>query len=354
MLMLYMASIWVGAACLFLSTLFKSRAGSGVVLALVGVFVAGTLMFGVAIFQTVMRAGVLFSPSALGPTGIEQFKVFAMLATFWCASLVNFVLLADNRLSLATTDTVTPLRIGLLALFVLIAGWAWAWRLTTARAAPAETLINLAGLHLAIVAAFSVTEGMSVPRRVLQRLRTASGMRRLLLLFGPGAGRAAAYIVAQMLMLVGVVMICRLPAGSVHRVVAECGYICFFTGVPVLALSRLGESRMPPYKMRVVVLCVLAAALVLPDLIQYLIVQPDTLDLSYSWRHLINPFRTITQWGIVEAQGWTRIPDLIGAIGLVAYVALFLQGAHETSRAAGEVSPTVPEEGVPSRGGLLY
>jgi hypothetical protein len=122
----------------------------------------------------------------------------------------------------------------------------------------------------------------------------------------------------------------------------------------VLALSRLGESRMPPYKMRVVVLCVLAAALVLPDLIQYLIVQPDTLDLSYSWRHLINPFRTITQWGIVEAQGWTRIPDLIGAIGLVAYVALFLQGAHETSRAAGEVSPTVPEEGVPSRGGLLY
>jgi hypothetical protein len=354
MLMLYMASVWVGALSLFLSTLFRSRAGSGIVLALVGVAVAGSLMFSVAIFQNVMRAGFVFNPSAAGASGAQQFKVLAMFATFWGASLVNFVLLADNRLSLATSDTVTPLRIGLFVLFLFIAGWAWAWRLTTARAAPAELLIGVAGFHLAVVAAFSVTEGMSVPRRVLQHLRSASGPRRLLLLFGPGAGRAAAYVVAQMIVLVGVVMLCRLPSSAVHRVVAECGYICFFTGVPVLALVRMPESRMPPYKMRVAVLCGLAAAMVLPDVIHYVIVQPETLDLSYSWRHLINPFRTITQWGIVEAQGWTPIPYAIGTIGLFAYILLFAWGARETSRAAGPVFPEVPEEGVPSRGGLLY
>ena len=48
----------------------------------------------------------------------------AIGATFWLASLVNLVLLAENRLASPTGDGVTPLRLGLLAQFLLIVGWA--------------------------------------------------------------------------------------------------------------------------------------------------------------------------------------------------------------------------------------
>jgi hypothetical protein len=147
---------------------------------------------------------------------------------------------------------------------------------------------------------------------------------------------------------------CQFSGSDVHRIIAACGYVCFFTGLPVLAFSGVSGGRLSPFKLRVVVLCTLAAVMVLPDIIHYLIVQPETLDLSYSWRHLLNPFRTITQWRVVESNGWTAGPDAMGAAGVLAYLALFVRGTRATSHAVSLDPQSVPAEGTTGRGGFLY
>ena len=359
--MLYMASVWAGALCLFLSTLFKSRAASGLVFGLMGLMVIMLLPIGLSMFRLAV-IGVPM-PTVFGSSfgSAEMFKELTLLMTFWATTLVNFVLLAGHRLSLATEDSVRPLRIGFFAQFLLTVWWALVSLISIYRMATVESMTALGAIHLAIVALFVVTEEISVSRRVLHRMRIESGVRRLLALFGPGAGRGAAYVVAQMVALLAVMAMCQTmtaglhpPAVGLRRILAACGYICFFTGLPVLAFWRFAPARVSPFKLRVAVLCAIAAALVLPDVIHYLIVRPEVLDVSYGARHLINPFRTLSQWPLVEARGWTMIPFVMGLIGLLAYVQLFILGARSTSHAMLVDPQAVPVEEATIRGSILH
>jgi hypothetical protein len=222
------------------------------------------------------------------------------------------------------------------------------------RADTPEVIGTLGSIHLAIVAIFVVTEDMWVPRRVLQRLRLASGWRRLLALFGPGAGRGAAYILVQMLILATVIAIFSPPAIEQRKLLVSAGYICFFTGVPVLAFWRFAPARVTQVRLRVAVLCTVAASLVVPDIIHYMIFRPEILDLSFSSRHLLNPFRTIAEWDLVDGTSWMVIPLVIGATGLLAYVRLITLGARATAHAVLVEPQAVPVEGEPGRGGILY
>ena len=354
LLLIYMGSIWMGALCLFLSTLVKTRAVSGLVFGGAAVLLLILLVLGFWLFQSMVRGQMLPSLLGLGTTSLAQFKEFAILATFWLTTLINFVLLAENRLSLATEDTVTPLRLGFFLQFAMMLFWGTTLWFTTYRLGTADLLGRLAGVHLAVVAAFVLTEGLAAPRRVLQRMRTDRRGNRLLALFGPGAGRGAAYVLAQMLLLVAVWATFEPPALEWRRVLAMCGYICFFTGVPVLVLRNFWPALATTFRLRVAVLCGIAAVMVVPDILHYIIVRPETLDLAFSGRHLLNPFRTIAVWDQVEAYGWMFIPGLIGVTGLLSYAGMMWLGAQATSRAALSEVPAESINGETGRGGLIY
>ena len=100
------------------------------------------------------------------------------------------------------------------------------------------------------------------------------------------------------------------PAVQLRWLAAACGYICFFTGVPVLIFRSVVPTRDTQLRRRVAVLLVVSAALVVPDIIDYLLWQRDVLDIAFSLRHLINPFRSLANWSVIEAT-WLG-PDSVG------------------------------------------
>src|SRR4029450_12697295 len=102
----------------------------------------------------------------------------ALLTTSIClASMVNLVLLAENRLALPTENKVTPLRVGFLVQLLVIA----AWMLCFVDASPRTksnvfyALGSIGGVHLAIVAMFAITEDLVGTRRMRVRERVTAG-----------------------------------------------------------------------------------------------------------------------------------------------------------------------------------
>jgi hypothetical protein len=337
---LFMWSVWACALCLFLSTLFKSRAMSGLVFGGVGfalfiVFVLGRTLFFVA------RFGTGFSGSLSVSSGSDAWWVLAMMASFCLASMVNLVLLAENRLTLATENRVTTLRIGFLVQFLLIVGWALSFINDPGiRGGHVDALGVFGGMHLALVAMFTVTEDLSAPRRDLVRRRFRKAWRWLLPILLPGGGPGAAYILAQMIVMLAGAWILGATAAQVRWLLAICGYICFFTGVPAFAIRFLRE-RTKTLHLRVIVLVTLPLAMILPDLIHYVFWRPEVLSLNYSGRHLLNPLRTLANWNVVEAQRWFFVPLVLGLTGVSAYAGLIHMGILANVRPAA-VNPERP------------
>ena len=143
-----------------------------------------------------------------------------------------------------------PLRVGFLYQFLLIAAWTLAFINAPpgVRSSAANALGVLGGLHLALVAMFTVTESLESAAGACRS--TASGWAWRSVLFGPGGGRGAMYVLAQMavLLLAGWQLA---PTGFRLRwFVAICGYICFFTGVPT-AVFRWLRPRASAFHVRV-------------------------------------------------------------------------------------------------------
>ena len=335
LLVLFLWSLWASSAGLFLSTLLKSRAMSGLVFA--GVGIMALMMFGISrplffllsrgAFATGVGFGVVPSPG-------QSWWMLAITTTACLMTMVNLVLLAENRLSLSTENRVNPLRIGFFAQILLIAGWF----LTFINEPPGTetTVITLYGLfggvHLALVAAFTVTEDLIVPRRALLQMQRPSRWRRLVTMFGPGGGRGAAYVLAQMAVFLGAAWLFDPPAMRLRWLVAICAYICLFTGVPTLLFRLARPGRPASLHLRAGLLLVLSLSLLLPDLMNYVLSQPDTLGFHYAARHLINPLRTLANWGTVEANGWLWVPTLLGLTGLGSYWLLIQVGRRMTAQ----------------------
>jgi hypothetical protein len=303
--------------------------GAVALIGLVGIPMGRSLTFAVSRGVAVVPAGVWLS-------GDVPWRMLAIVATFWLASLINLVLLAENRLSSPTEDAVTPLRVGLLAQFLLIAGWALTWVADAplVRLAASRALLAAATVHLAVVSYFAVTEDLAVPRRVLRRMNGASRWRWLATTFGPGGGRAATYVLAQMGATAAAVALLQPPAELLRWVAAACGYICFFTGAPVLLFRAVAPARDTQLRRRVAVLVVVAASLVVPDIIYYALSEQGVLDLTFSVRHLVNPFRTLANWSVVEMHGWVLTPSVIGFIGVISWLRLIQVGTRAVGPAA--------------------
>ena len=113
---LFMWSMWACAACLFLSSLFKTRAMSGVVLGGVGIVLfLFLLVFGLPRVIFLLSRGAFAGGTVFGfgVAGSRSWWVLAIATTVCLATMANLVLLAENRLSLPTEDRVTALRVGL-------------------------------------------------------------------------------------------------------------------------------------------------------------------------------------------------------------------------------------------------
>lgn len=331
LLALFMASLWACAGCLFLSTLLKTRAMSG--------FVFGGVGFVLFLVFVLGRSLFYFTPYAGRPTpggGADFWWPLAIATTLCLASMANLILLAENRLSLPTENRVTPLRVGFLVQFLLIVGWhlSFLGEPAAARSNVVEVLGVFGGLHVALVAMFAVTEPLVVPRRVLLHMNRPSRWRGLRTMFLPGGGRGAVYVLAQMALLIIAAWLLGATRREFGWLLAICGYICFFTGVPAVAFRFLEPDHSGSLYLRVTVLVLLPASMLLPDIIHYVLWRPDVLSLNYSARHLINPIRTLANWQFVERQSWFLPPIVMGLTGLVAYFGLIRMGARMTAREA--------------------
>ena len=357
LVVLFLASLWVCALCVFLSALVRSRALSSVIF--VGVGIVVLFVFGVA--GSAFRAfsmGVFFAATG-GPslTASETFWTLAIGTTMWLVTLINLLLLAVNRLSLPTEDSVTSLRLGFLAQLLLLTGWTLTFLFDPPGAAKSAgyALAVLGGLHLTLVAVFAATEGSTVPRRALLRMKSPSLEGWLIRLFGPGGGRGPASVILQLAVLMGALAAFPINDDDRRAFMASYGYLCFFVGVPTLLFRAFLPKYATPFRLRVAILVVLALATALPDVLHYLIRQPEILDLHYSARHLISPFRTLANWQTVERSGWELFPLAAGVTGLVALILLVPAGARQAAEDA-SINPhrPAPAAGEPGRADLIY
>ena len=331
----FLWSLWACALCLFLSTLLQSRAMSGIVFGFVGLLLFLLISISRPLYLSFSRGA--FNVGAASATGFvgSTWWFVALVATFCVVSMINLVLLAENRLALPTEHKVAPVRAGFLVQLVLVGAWMLSFLGGSPRVQSnvLQALGVIGGIHLALVALFAVTEDLVGSRRMRAR-ETTSPARGLMALFRPGGGRGALYVLAQMALLLAFAQLFDPPPALNRWLFAICGYICFFTGVPTSLFRALRPSRVEALKVRVVVLTTLPASLVLPDLLYYLLWQPNMLSLRYSARHLLNPLRTLANWDVVEAQAWTVVPLLAGLTGVVAYFVLIHLGMRMTRESA--------------------
>jgi hypothetical protein len=241
------------------------------------------------------------------------------------------VLLAENRLSLPTENRITPLRVGLLVQFLLIVGWTLSYMndAPPARSAAATALVMAGGIHLAVVAMFAVTEDLVLPRRVLLQMQRRPAWQRLFSMFLPGGGRGTVYILLQMALFVGAAWLLDSREAPVPYMLAICGYICFYTGVPAAILRAMRPSAAASLLVRVVVIVVQPIVMMLPDIVVYMW-NPAAFDAGYSARHLLDATRTLSHWSLVNERYGLAIPLAIGLAGLFAYETLFYLGRRMT------------------------
>jgi hypothetical protein len=337
LVVLFFWSLWACAACLFLSTLFKSRAMSGLVFGGVALLVLIALVASRPLMFALSTGAFGGAPASAIST---MWWTLAIAITACLVTMVNFVLLAENRLSLPTEDRSTALRIGFFVQFLAIASWilSFAGAAAAVRSNAVEALGVAGGLHLALVAMFAVSEDLTVSRQVRRRLAAPSRWRRLAAIWRPGGGRGAVYLLVQMLLLLGVGWALRAEAQQMRWLLAICAYVCFFAAVPVFAYRWLQPGRAAAFRLRVAILVLLAVVMVLPDVLHYVVLRPAVLDLEFSARHLVNPIRTLGNWRLVEIQSWFAVPYALGLAGVVASLGL----AHLGRRMSAEPAAIEP------------
>jgi hypothetical protein len=333
----FMWSLWVCAAALMLSTLFRFKAMGGALVAVV-VFVVLVLFGGVGRFLLITLFGPLgavsFGVAFSGTTGPDAWRALAVMSVLCVVTGANLVLLAENRLSSPTGNRVTPLRVGFAVQLLVLVGLALLElrSSTPVRGWGIDVLTWIAGAHLAVVATFVVTESADVPRRTLvQMLRWPMWRRMALAPFYPGPGRGAIYVLLQMAAVIGAAWVLDASFEGMRRLMALCGFICLFTGVPALVRLRLAPIGARAIHARVAVLLLIPQVMLLPDVIYHLLWRPEVLDLAFGARHLVNPFRTLINWAEVESRGWMAMPIALALTGVLSYVTLIIWAGRATS-----------------------
>ena len=334
---LFLWSLWACAAALFLSCLSKSRALSGLIFG--GMIIFLLILIGASGMGAMIVRSLVPGPRGGGPGfglpfspgGGSLLWSFAAMALACGVTMNNLILLTENRLLLPTENRSTALRIGFFIQFLLIVGAAVYpfWRNPSYPVYQfASSLGVLGGLHLAVVALFSVTEEMNLSRRIHQQNRDATGWRRLLVMFRPGGAWGAIYVLAQMalLLVVGAVFL-KTSSAEFSWLLAICAYISFFSGLPTWVGRMMVNRQFKPFHLRAGILLMIPVAALLPDFLVYLL----TGDFGgiYSSRHILDPFRTLNAWRQPFTAPWHFLSFGLGLIGIATYLMLIRMGQRE-------------------------
>ena len=327
---LFMWSMWVCSLCLFLSAASQARAMSALIF--IGMII-GFIGIVVTFVPLIARTGFLgMSRASLRELG----WVLAGSTAVCFTSMTNLVLLAENRLSLAIEDRSTALRLGFFVQFLLFLACLTIPFLAGAAGYTASDMADalgvVGGIHLAITAAFAVTEDMSLSRRVFKRVRKSLKWPWLAI-FRPGGGRGAAWILTQMAVLLVIGWNVATPV-QFRWLLAICSYICFFSGVPTAVARRVFKGKCKTSYLRAGVLLFFPLLGVSADILQYLFAPGRVFDGTFSAYHIINPLRALPYWTEVEKAGWQWRPMVMGFVGLLAYLDLFRMGRREDKHAA--------------------
>ncbi|HYR84039.1 MAG TPA: hypothetical protein VE422_08180 [Terriglobia bacterium] len=328
---LFIWSLWACALCFFLSSLSSSRAVSGFIFAgALFMFLIVFLMGRSAYFA--LRYGLLYGGTGVttygSSTGSDFWWMVAISTAFCLMTLANLVLLAENRLSLPTEDRTTALRVGFFAQFLLIVAVAATHAGSLGATTEKSPILGVVGgLHLALVATFAVTEDLALSRRVVGQNKSSSRWRRLLVMFNPGGGRGAAYVLAQMVLLLAVSRAFAPTPERFRWLLAICSYICFFTGVPTCIVRLLAPARARAAYLRVGVFLFFPLMMIFSELFSYLRTPSRFFDpAGYSVYEVLDPFRTLANWPMVEKNEWYFLPLGLGLIGLASYLTLIQMG----------------------------
>jgi hypothetical protein len=320
---LFLWSLWACSTALMLSSLTKSRALS---IAVSG-FAALAFFVIAGLGRSLYYSFTMYSGSALVgfPIGLSMGIGwrFAAMVAICLTTMVNLLLIAENRLSPPTVDRVTALRIGFLAQFLLIVVL-----VVVSMPAPVgtvrfgSTLVSVlgvfAGLQLAAVAFFTVSENLGSPRSI-RSLAAKSQWEWTMVLFRPGGGRGAAYVLVQMILLFGAGKYLAATDSDFNWLIAICGYICFFTGVPAVIAQRWSPQFFQPPYTRVAVVLLFSTMSLLAEIMHY-VETGGTPGVSVS--HVLSPFRALANWNIVENNHWDLYAFTLGFVGLLSYLGL--------------------------------
>jgi hypothetical protein len=327
--LLFLWSLWACAGCLFLSCLSRSRAISGGLIGILTIVFFFLMTVGRALYFTAMYrgggfAGIFLPAGAFGPTRSNLWWALASMTAICLTTMTNLVLLAENRISPPTQNRVTALRLGFFVQFVVILA-VFIGSLTSLPSGAATTnllqmMCAFAGLQLAVVATFTVTEDLALRPQMLLQLKSSALWRWRTVIFRPGGGAGALYVLAQMFMLVIAGWRLMSSPDQVRWLVAICGYICFLTGVPI-CLGRMFAPRVTTAYLRVAVLLFFAGVMLFADLLYYVLNPSYAVD-GYSFFHILNPVRTLSNWDLVEANHWQNFVFGLGLLGLLSYLKL--------------------------------
>ena len=338
---LFIWSLWACSAALFFSSISKSRAMS--------VIIYGAVGMGLFVLFVLGRFALpsLFVVSGFSAVGSPSFLV-SRLSAWWtlavsvsvCAvTMINLILLAEHRISLPTQIRLAPLRAMLFVQFLVFVAWPTVPVFFHATGVVKTDVIPfigvLGGIQLAIVALFAVTEQVNPPPQESRRSR--GSFEWAWSLFRPGRGRGPAYVLAQMAILLGLVWLMDPPGEWLRWTAAICGYVCFFTGAPVLIGKRIARVRKRAAYLRVAALLTLPLVMLLPDVLNYIVNSPEIFDVEFSLRHVVNPFRTLINWQAVERLHWTPYVFGLGVVGLICY-ALLIISARESQPEKGHAN----------------
>ena len=326
---LFMWSMWVCAACLFLSSASQSRAMSAAVLVGLGIVALWVLGAGSSLLFVLVRGG-------LGVPSVAGYGWPLVVSTALClVSMTNLILLAENRLALAIEDSSTALRVGFFVQYLLIltciTGPYYYGLAGYSTGDVIEILVALGGIHLAVTAIFAVTEDMVLSRRVFHRVQKS--LSRPFAIFRPGGGRGVLWILVQMIIALSIAF--GLGTAQEFRwLIATCSYICFFTGIPALIMRYMFGDKIRTAYVRAAILLFFPIVGVSADIFQYFVAPGRVFDGTFSAYHLLNPFRTLGNWPQIESEGWHIGVFTMGLAGLIAYVALYHMQWREDRDAA--------------------
>jgi len=113
-------------------------------------------------------------------------------------------------------------------------------------------------------------------------------------------------------------------SSETQRLIAICGAILIFSGWPTLIVPHTPRAGMGPLHARGIALLLLAASLLLPDLLYYTLWNSDQpFSTMFALRHLLSPARIPFNWGWIDYNHLQIVPLLWALFGAVSYAALF-------------------------------